>query len=55
MTEGEIEAFDDDGDASPCGLLIIVTEGEVEAFDNSCGLLITITEGGRRSRRGGLI
>lgn len=59
MTEGEVEAFDDGGDANPCGLLIIVTEGEVEAFDNdgdadSCGLLITMTEGERRSRRVGL-
>ena len=49
MTEGEVEAFDDGGDANPCGLLITVAEGEVGAFDNdgdadSCGLLITMTE-----------
>jgi hypothetical protein len=49
VTEGEVEAFDDGGDANPCGLLITVTEGEVGPFDDdgdadSCGLLITMTE-----------
>ena len=62
MTEGEVGAFGDDGDANSCGLLIAVTEGEVEAFDDDgdggvagpCEFLITTTENGRRSRRAGL-